>query len=261
MKFSGMRWGLCAVLAAMVLGLVGQAHAADYLWIFGVDRLGYSPNATGAPPSFMCIGSGDPRDRTGTNCFAFYPRTDSLQGVRLSDGGALVRQGDDWIETPGGYRFHTIGMAPDQLSLFDSSRQIGWSLSLTPNGGSTLALQGRSGPFYRVTGFMFGPSPVGFVATSGGSASPLKYAAVSQGPNVETFTRRIPSEDVRRIYDVITAWNRRGAPLTDASALELLDDVVTAAGARMPEHRGPMSGAAYVRALSRVNGFKLRLRP
>lgn len=160
-----------------------------------------------------------------------------------------------------GYRFHTTGLAPDQLSLFDSARQIGWSLSLTPNGGSTLAMQGRSGPFYRVTGFMFGPAPLGFVATSGGSGSPLKYAAVSQGGNVETYSRRIPPEDVRRIYDVINTWNRRGAPLTDASALDLLDNVVTAVGAKAPEHRGAMSGANYVRELTRVNGFKLRLRP
>ena len=241
-----------AILAAMlvVLGYSGRAYSQPttfFMSIFSDGEAPYADPGSGRSHAFLCLSASATVTKTDT-CYGFFPRPDAITAIALANGGFLVRNGAEWIERPGKFHFVREPGPADKVVLYDSSRQMTWTLSV-PKGVSQISYDNGSKPWVNVTSVTFEEEAPAFIGGDGlaeGLAEPVGPPA----PGATTFRRQITAAQRKAVLATILLWNTTGLQLSVKDYINVIESIADQVGASRP--RPTVVG--YLSELVRRNG-------
>jgi hypothetical protein len=244
---------LGALFAAGLALVAGSAKAVEnnlYLSVYADRTVPYIEPETGRAHAFLCLSRGaqvTPQDE----CFGFFPRPEAVTSLVLKNGDQLTRTVQDWVESPGGFRFIQQPSPADNIVLFDSTRQMTWQLSF-PRGGSLLQTPAGRQPWRPVIGITFGADAPAFIGGNGPADQYQEIVGLPQATNV-TYQRVITPLQRDAVIAAIADWNAGPHRLNQDNYVDAIARVSARLGLRLP-HRTPHQAAAdYVDALSKIN--------
>ena len=214
------------VLAACMAVLSGSeasaASSGNALELYAVPSSGAMWDGSARP--FLCLLDAE----AGRRCYAFFPRLSGLARIRLSDGHVLAREGADWTETPGGFRFRIGHIDNSGIALVDKTRDVTWYLPLS-GGHSTLIMGKAAQAWSDVTGVGYAANTPFFIGGAGLSDRDLvRYPALPVTVPVERL--HVSAAQWQAILTSFDAWNHHNLQDQSHDPRKLIEQVARLAG-------------------------------